>query len=186
VTSPRTALVLAVIAGAVGLAGCSSSSSGGQPSAAGQTSAPVVPSRASGSSPPASLPPTGPPLSQTQNLLATADVKAQLVQAGAATFTLPASDYVGLRPGDTYFAFDAATSTYWAGAALVPRSSSLQAQVTTQDDGSYLVFTMPSGGGWLAYPVGASGEAGGTCRISVPPPILKVWGWAPHTCLPRH
>ena len=90
----------------------------------------------------------------------------------------------GVVPGRTYYAYDPATSTYWAGAALVPSSSSMPAQVSSQDDGSYLLFTRPANGAWTVYSVGMTGIAGAKCPVPVPASVLAVWGWAPGTCRP--
>jgi hypothetical protein len=119
-----------------------------------------------------------------QNLVAGSTVRAALVAAGAQSHGLAASDYTGLVPGETYYAFDPATSTYWAGAGLVPSSSSMPAQVSVQDDGSYLLFSKSSGGGWSATNVGLAGIAGSTCPKPVPASVLKVWHWKPKTCRP--
>ena len=169
-------LVIAVAGGSVALAGCSS----GPPSAsvtkpAGSTSAPST-----ASSSPTTAPPTQ--NSATENLTVTAAVSAALLQAGAALNGLQASDYTGLAPGVTYYAYDATTSTYWAGAALVPSPSSMRAQVSVQDDGGYLLFTRPADGAWKARDVGITGTEGSVCPVAVPPAILSLWHWAPGTC----
>jgi hypothetical protein len=117
-----------------------------------------------------------------QNLTVTAAVSAALLQAGAALNSLQASDYTGLAPGATYYAYDATTDTYWAGAALVPSPSSMQAQVSVQDDGGYLLFSRPANGAWLARDVGLAGTEGSVCPVAVPPAILALWQWAPGTC----
>jgi hypothetical protein len=109
-------------------------------------------------------------------------VSAALIQAGAALNSLQASDYTGLAPGETYYAYDATTATYWAGAALVPSPSSMQAQVSVQDDGSYLLFSRPANGAWSARDVGVAGSEGSVCPVAVPPAILALWNWAPGTC----
>jgi hypothetical protein len=115
----------------------------------------------------------------------TAAVRSQLVAAGAALNNLPASDYTGLRPGETYYAYDAATRTYWAGAALSPSPSSTPAQVAAQDDGAYLLFEQPQGGSWKASDVGLAGTPEGTaCPVAVPAGILSLWGWNPGSCRP--
>jgi hypothetical protein len=98
---------------------------------------------------------------------------------------LPASAYTGLVAGKTYYAFDPVTGTYWAGAALVPSNSSIRAQVSVQDDGSYILFSRQGGAAWKAQPVGLAGIAGTKCPTSVPPSILAVWNWAPGSCRPR-
>ena len=119
------------------------------------------------------------------NLLVTQDVRGQLVQAGAALNGLTASDYDGLLPGMTYYAYDPMTATYWAGAALWPSPASTQAQVSGQDDGSYLLFERPANGTWTARPVGLTGTSDGPpCPVAVPSAILALWNWEPGTCRP--
>jgi hypothetical protein len=119
-----------------------------------------------------------------ENLQVTDALRAQLLRAGAASNGIPASDYTGLVHGQTYYAYDPTTGTYWAGAHLVPSASSTRAQVSVQDDGAYLLFTKPAGGTWHAYSVGMTGIAGATCPVAVPSGVLTVWGWAPGTCRP--
>src|ERR1035437_1957546 len=95
-----------------------------------------------------------------QSLVVTSEIKSQLLQAGAALNSLPASAFDGLMSGLTYYAYDPATATYWAGAKLVPSSSSLGAQVSVQDNGSYVLFHRPAGKAWTAQDVGLAGLAG--------------------------
>jgi hypothetical protein len=109
-------------------------------------------------------------------------VSAALLQAGAALNGLQASDYTGLAPGVTYYAYDGTTATYWAGAALVPSSSSMRAQVSVQDDGGYLLFSRPANGAWQVWDVGLAGTEGAVCPVAVPSAILALWHWAPGTC----
>jgi hypothetical protein len=122
--------------------------------------------------------------SGARNLVATAAVKTQLLDAGAALHKLPPSDYTGLTKGDTYYAFDAATTTYWAGAQLVPSSSSQAAQVGSQDDGAYVVFRRSDSGAWKGWLTGAA-RTPADCRVKVPAAVLAVWSWAPGACHPR-
>ncbi|MDP9075646.1 MAG: hypothetical protein M3N98_16045 [Actinomycetota bacterium] len=180
--SGRLAAVAVMAAGAA-LNGCSS---GGTPkTAAASTTISAAPTV-----PPASLP-TLPQVTSTstpaasgaaQNLAVTNDVRAQLVQTVAAGNNLPASAYTGLQPGRTYYAFDPQTATFWAGAALVPSSSSVPAQVSVQDDGSYFLFHHSTGQGWTAQAVGVAGIAGTKCPTTVPASVLALWHWAPGTC----
>jgi hypothetical protein len=130
----------------------------------------------SASSPPAAAAPSNLPVGKI--------VRDQLVKAGAADHHLPASDFTGLVPGETYYAYYPKTSTYWAGAGLVPSSSSRDAQVSVQDDGSYLVFIRHAGGIWRAYDVGLSGIAGSSCAVTVPAPVLQIWHWKAGSCRP--
>jgi len=83
-----------------------------------------------------------------KNLPLTSAVRAQLVAAGAAYHGLAASDFTGLAPGTAYYALDVTTSTYWAGASLVPSPNSYEAGVVVQDDGGYLIFHRPANGAW--------------------------------------
>jgi hypothetical protein len=174
VAPPRVLAVAIAVAGVVAIAGCSTSS-GTSSSPPGTTSSAATPT---GSSSTATTTPTA------ENLVITNAVRAQLVTAGAALNGLPASAYTGLAAGTTYYAYDPVTATYWAGAALVPSHSSQRAQVSVQDDGSYILYSRPSGGAWKAQPVGLAGIEGATCATSVPASILAMWGWAPGTCRP--
>jgi hypothetical protein len=171
-----------VIAG-VALTSCSSGH-GGQatpPSAASSTAGSTAPTRATTTT--ASFSTTAPV--GVRNLVVTDQLRAELVAAGAALDNLPASDYVGLRPGETYYAYDASTSTYWAGAGLDPSPSSTPAEVAAQDDGAYQLFERQDGGGWKAYAVGLAGTPeGSSCPIAVPPAVLQVWNWPAGSCRP--
>jgi len=121
----------------------------------------------------------------TQDLVVTAAIRAQLVAAGAGLNSLVSSDYTGLRPGETYYAFDAATQTYLAGAALAPSPSSMPAQVAAQDDGAYLLFERLQGGAWKVYAVGLAGTPeGSACPVTVPAAVLSLWGWPEGGCRP--
>ena len=123
------------------------------------------------------------------NVPITNQIRGQLVDAGAALNNIPASEYSGLRAGLTYYAFDKSTNTYWAGAQLVPAPSNdpsnpTQAQVASQDDGSYYVFSQPQGGSWTAHAVGSSGP-NSPCPITVPAEVVAVWGWSAGSCRPE-
>jgi hypothetical protein len=119
-----------------------------------------------------------------KNLTVTPFVRIQLIKAGAKSHGLPASDYTGLVPGETYYAYDPKTATYWAAAGLVPSKSSMDAQVSVQDDGSYVVFSRSTNGSWHATNVGLAGVAGSTCAVTVPSGVVKIWHWHKGTCRP--
>jgi hypothetical protein len=165
---------------ALALAGCSNSSSSGTTTTTSTSeSATTTSSTASTSS-------TTP--AAAVNVPVTDQIRTQLLAAGAAVNNIPVTQYSGLAPGLTYYAFDRATNTYWAGARLVPAPSSdpdnpTQAQVASQDDGAYYLFKQPRGGSWTAYPDGATGP-GPDCQLTVPAPVLVVWGWPAGTCRP--
>jgi hypothetical protein len=120
----------------------------------------------------------------TQNLVVTASLRTQLVAAGASLNSLAPSDYTGLVAGTTYYAYDAASATYWAAGGLVPSESSQQAQVSVQDDGSYLLFQRTASGSWKAQSDGLGGVGGTPCPSDLPAAVVSVWGWAPGTCRP--
>jgi hypothetical protein len=119
-----------------------------------------------------------------QNLVATPAIKAQLLAAGAALHRLKPADYTGLGKGETYYAYDADTETYWAGTQLVPSSSSQQAQIANQDDGAYNVFRRTGTGPWKGWETGAALHAA-DCPVKVPAVVIAVWNWAPGACHPR-
>lgn len=125
------------------------------------------------------------PSGKIKNLSVSGAIRAELLQAGATLDGLPTKAFTGLVPGETYYAYDPATATYWAGAALVPSKNSLRAQISVQDDGSYLIFSRHVGSTWKAKDVGLTGIAGTKCPVIVPAPVLAVWNWARGTCRPR-
>ena len=133
----------------------------------------------SGSSPTTTTTTTAP--SAVKNLVATPAIKAALLAAGAAAHHLPVSDYTGLSPGRTFYAYNPADALYWAGAQLVPSTSSQAAQIAAQDDGAYDLFTMRAGGHWTAYQDGFGTVPGSSCGAVVPLPVRTVWGWSTTT-----
>lgn len=122
---------------------------------------------------------TGP--AAVQNLTVTSAIKTALLAAGAASHQLPVSDYTGLTINLTFYAYDPADSLYWAGAQLVPSTSSQAAQVGAQDDGSYDLYTMTIGGTWIAYNDGLGNTPGSSCAVVVPTSVRTVWGWSTTT-----
>jgi hypothetical protein len=168
----------AMLAGVVSLAACSSAAS--QPTAANTIPATTTSSASAASATPLASPsPTG-----VQNLVLTDAIRAQLVAAAAKLNNLPASAYVGLVHGQSYYGFDPATNTYWAGGALDPSPSSQQAQVSVQDDGGYYIFQEPAGGSWTASSEGMAGIAGAVCSVHIPPALVALWHWSAGACHP--
>ncbi len=55
----------------------------------------------------------------------------------------------------------------WCRRRYAEGSDPSQAQISSQDAGSYYVFQQPSGGSWTAYPAGNTGP-GTTCPVTVP------------------
>jgi len=169
---------------ALTLAACSSSSS---TTATTATTAPSASSTTATSAPA--------PGSTAQNLPVTDAVRAELVAARAAALGIAPSSFTGLTPGDTYYAYDPSTGTYWAAAQAQPQVPATQpaqgsdiykAQVSSQDDGSYLLFTKPTGGSWTATNDGTAGPSPAPCPVAVPAAVAQVWGWPAGSCRPAH
>ena len=77
------------------------------------------------------------------------------------------------------------TNLYYAAAGLRPSSHSLPAQVGTQDDGAYNLFTRaPGTTTWTVYNDGLGGVQGTKCPLVIPSEVLKVWNWKGKTCYP--
>ena len=161
----------AMLAGVVCLAACSSAAS--QPAPA------TSPAIATSTAPPASTSPAG-----AENMVLTDAIRAQLVAAAAKLNGLPASAYLGLVQGESYYGFDPATNTYWAGGALDPSPSSERAKVSVQDEGGYYIFEQPAGGSWKASAEGMAGIGGSKCSVHIPPALVALWHWPAGACHP--
>lgn len=148
------------------------------PAAAPDSSAPARPGSTAATSP--STSPARSSAGPVRNLVATDRFRRRLLAAGAALNDLPATDYTGLSRGLTYYAYDPATHTYWAGAALDAKPTATRALIAGQDAGSYLLFWRRQGDPWRAGTDG--GPIGTACAL--PPAVGRVWGWGTHGCRP--
>lgn len=117
----------------------------------------------------------------TENVVPTGQLARQLVTAAAAKLQVPASGFAGVDRASAYYAYDFTTKTYWAAASLVPKGSSTPAQMSVQDQGSYLLFSRAKGHPWQVFEVGSAGNG---CPVTVPPAIAQRWGWPRHACRP--
>lgn len=178
----RITITTLVIGGALALTACGSSSHSAVSTTTTSTTSTTSTTTTTTST---TTTTTTTPSNGAENLVATTQVKESLLAAGAANNNLTSADYVGLAPGATYYAYDTDTQMFYAGAALVPSSSSLAAQVSTQDAGAYLLFTKPKNAStWMAYAVGLTGGTGEVCPIFPPAAVLSIWGWPAHSCKP--
>ena len=183
---------VAVLAAALWLAACSNSASSTSTNATqAATTSPSTagPATATSAAAPASATPNAtssasPSPTGAENLALTDSIRAQLVAAAAKLNGLPASAYVGLVHGESYYGFDPATNTYWAGGALDPSPSSQRAQVSVQDDGGYYIFQKPADGSWAASAEGLAGIEGAKCSVDIPPALVALWHWSPGACHP--
>ncbi len=171
------ALAAAVVIAVLACACTSSASSTSSTSARSTTTTTMSTTTSTTSAVPSST--TTAPVS---NLDATAAIKAELLATGAAYNRLSSADYVGLAPGETYLAIDNTTGITWAGISLRPSASSQQAEVASQDEGSYLILSRTPGDSWAVVAL-TGGQA--TCPMGKPPAsIVALWGWKTGTCNP--
>jgi|SRR5882757_6345099 len=121
------------------------------------------------------------------NLTVTDDVRDQLVEAGAVLTGRPASEFTGLRPGKTYYAYvpSATNPTYWAAAALSGPTSEIAA-INLQDQNSYMMFS--KGGDpaatWIPTAAGFGPIPAGKQPCPIPASVRDVWGWPAGKCYP--
>jgi hypothetical protein len=109
----------------------------------------------------------------------------QPLDAAAAYHHLPASDYLGLDAGTTYYAFDPSTERFYAAAGLDASPNSLQAQIGTQDDGAYNLFSRAAGtSAWTAYDDGLGAAQDSTCPIAIPVAVFAAWNGKANSCYP--
>jgi hypothetical protein len=126
----------------------------------------------------ADAPPVNPPV--------TDDVRAHLLQAGAALTGHRASEYPGLEPGKTYYGYDPNSDTYWAAAAL-SGPKTFDAGVMLPDANSYMMFR-ESGQGGRGFRSALGMGPGLSCHqpatAHCPPAIHDLWQWMPGVCKP--
>ncbi len=177
----------ALTIGALVLAGCSSSTSS-TPTTTSTTAASTTSTTtaASTTTTGGSSTTTG----QATNQPVTDALRTQLLAVGAALANAPVSQYTGLAPGETYYAIDGSTGTAWAAARLVPApvangAQPSQAQISSQDEGSYTLFRMEPGQSWQAFADGNAGP-GTACPVAVPAAVVSVWGWPAGSCRPSN
>jgi hypothetical protein len=121
------------------------------------------------------------------NLRVTDGVRAELVRAGATLTGRPASEFSGLEPGRTYYAYQAngASDAYWAAAALSGPKSELAA-INLQDQNSYMMFR--KGGDpaatWVPIAAGFGPIPAGESPCPIPQSIRDLWQWPAGKCYP--
>jgi hypothetical protein len=121
------------------------------------------------------------------NLPLTDEVRAELVQAGAALTGHPASDYSGLRPGHSYYAYqpDSTSPYYWAAAALWgPKTE--EAAIQLQDQNSYIIFRKgpDPAATWLPIADGFGPIRTGDTPCPLPESVRDLWQWPAGKCYP--
>jgi len=175
VKSRRILVGLALLATA-GMCACSASqapNNGGPGN--GQTNVPAPTAATSQGATPAAAAPSPTP-SGVQDLVISSTEKGDLTAAFVAFKGISLSDIAGAdpTPGTTYYAYDAATDTYWALASFTPSSTASQnVQVGFQDGGAQGMFKKVGAGAWQVQ----QGAIPAWCAESkfFPLPVMAVW-----------
>ncbi len=118
-----------------------------------------------------------------KNLALTPELTRELLIAAATFNKLPVTAYEGLAPHSTYVGRDA-SGTVWAATALQPSPSSVPAQVSVQDDGSYLLLRRNPSGDWTVWSVGLA-SAADCARFGLPAALRTLWDWPSTGCHPH-
>ena len=111
-----------------------------------------------------------------QNLVVDAGTRAELLSAYAAVMRIPTADATA-DPGETYYAYDPTTNTYWARANYGPTSGD-PAQVTYefQDGGQIGYFKKVGNGSWQVENGGQPAICGALKFF--PTAVLAAWSQA--------
>ena len=120
------------------------------------------------------------------NVPLTDDVRAQLVQAGATLTGRPASEFGGLREGETYLALLPENGVEWASAKLHPNPGQYEAGVVLQDQNSLMFFHKSGtpGSTWIPMGVGFGPITSGDAPCPIPESVRDLWQWPQGKCYP--
>ena len=120
------------------------------------------------------------------NLPVTDQVASELVQAGAVLTGRPASEFAGLREGETYYAALPDSGTQYAAAALNSKPEFFEASVMLQDQNSYMMFYKSGkpGSTWIPKAIGFGPIPGGQAACPVPESVRALWQWPAGKCYP--
>jgi hypothetical protein len=121
------------------------------------------------------------------NLPLTGDVRTELAQAGATLTGSPATDFTGLRPGQSYYAYARDNDTYYAAAALGGAKTEIAA-INLQDQNSYMMFSKSGtpGAAWIPTAAGFGPIPAGQAPCPIPQSVRDVWQWPAGECYPPH
>lgn len=119
------------------------------------------------------------------NLSLTDDVRTELVQAGSVLTGRPASEFTGLRPGKSYYAYVPDQDMYYAAAALSGAKTE-EAAINLQDQNSYMMFHKGGdpGATWVPIATAWGPISAGEAPCPVPQSVRDVWQWPAGKCYP--
>jgi hypothetical protein len=119
------------------------------------------------------------------NLPLTDDVRAELVQAGAVLTGFPASEFTGLRPGKSFYAYLPEGDMYYAAAKL-DGAKTEEAAINLQDQNSYMMFRKAGdpGATWVPTAAGFGPIPAGQAPCPIPQSVRDVWQWPAGKCYP--
>jgi hypothetical protein len=119
------------------------------------------------------------------NLPLTDDVRAELIQAAAVLTGRPASEFTGLQPGKSFYAYVPGQDRYFAAAGLAgPKTEA--AKINLQDENSYMMFRKggDAAATWVPIATGFGPIAAGEAPCPIPQSVRDVWQWPAGKCSP--
>lgn len=113
-------------------------------------------------------------------------VAAELVESGAVLTGRPASEFSGLREGETYLAVLPETGDQYAVAKLNAKPEFFEAAVMLQDQNSRMSFYKSGkpGSTWIPKAIGFGPIPAGQAPCPIPQSVRDVWGWPEGKCYP--
>jgi hypothetical protein len=116
----------------------------------------------------------------------TDQVTAELVEAGAVLTGRPASEFGGLREGETYYAVMPESGIQFAAAKLYAKDNQLEAAINLQDQNSYMSFSKSGtpGATWIPEAIGFGPIPAGDAPCPIPQSVRDVWQWPTGKCYP--
>lgn len=115
-------------------------------------------------------------------------VAAELVEAGAVLTGRPASEFSGLREGESYLAVQPQSGDQWAVAKLNAKPEFFDAAVMLQDQNSRMSFFKSGkpGSTWIPEAIGFGPIPAGESPCPIPQAVRDVWGWPQGKCYPAN
>lgn len=175
----RVRLVALGLMAAVSVGACAGQPAGsvaGSPSSQAPTSH-VIPTTTATPSPNATEPNATPTANGgIQNLVISSAGKSELTAAYAASIGVPISDVQGAGPlpGETYYAYEPTTNTYWAMAGFDASATAPPDAIGTfQDRGTEGLFKKVGAGAWQVSPTGDTNYCG--VLQFFPAAVLTAW-----------